>query len=223
MRRALDIDERSYGEDHPSRGQLRQRPGALLKATDRLAEAEPLMPAGARDRRATATGSTIPRSPDAPQQPGLLLQATRRLAEAEPLMRRALDIDERSFGLDHPDVAASSTTWPGCFRTPTGSPRPSRFHAPGARNRRAQLRARPLQLPPSRTTWAVAFTTPSARRGRTAHATRPGDRRHIQPRLGYPHPQLWAARNEYAQVLQARGRDQKEIMSALSKIGARIF
>jgi len=34
-----------------------------------------------------------------------LLQATNRLAEAEPLMRRALAIDERSFGPDHPDVA----------------------------------------------------------------------------------------------------------------------
>ena len=36
-----------------------------------------------------------------------LLQATNRLAEAEPLMRRALTIDERSFGPDHPEVAIS--------------------------------------------------------------------------------------------------------------------
>ena len=35
----------------------------------------------------------------------LLLQATNRLAEAEPLMRRALAIDEKSYGPDHPDVA----------------------------------------------------------------------------------------------------------------------
>jgi tetratricopeptide (TPR) repeat protein len=34
-----------------------------------------------------------------------LLQATNRLAEAEPLMRRALAIDEASYGLDHPNVA----------------------------------------------------------------------------------------------------------------------
>jgi len=33
-----------------------------------------------------------------------LLKATNRLAEAEPLMRRALAIDEASFGADHPDV-----------------------------------------------------------------------------------------------------------------------
>jgi tetratricopeptide (TPR) repeat protein len=34
-----------------------------------------------------------------------LLQATNRLGEAEPLMRRALDIDERAYGPDHPNVA----------------------------------------------------------------------------------------------------------------------
>jgi CHAT domain-containing protein len=34
-----------------------------------------------------------------------LLYATNRLSEAEPLMRRALAIDEKSFGPDHPDVA----------------------------------------------------------------------------------------------------------------------
>lgn len=34
-----------------------------------------------------------------------LLQATNRLVEAEPLIRRALAIDEKSFGPDHPNVA----------------------------------------------------------------------------------------------------------------------
>jgi hypothetical protein len=34
-----------------------------------------------------------------------LLQATNRLGEAEPLMRRALAIDEASFGPEHPNVA----------------------------------------------------------------------------------------------------------------------
>jgi len=35
----------------------------------------------------------------------VLLQATNRLSEAEPLMRRALAIDEQSFGIEHPAVA----------------------------------------------------------------------------------------------------------------------
>ncbi len=34
-----------------------------------------------------------------------LLQATNRLAEAEPLYARALAINEKSYGPDHPDVA----------------------------------------------------------------------------------------------------------------------
>ncbi|MCK4628307.1 MAG: tetratricopeptide repeat protein, partial [Sedimentisphaerales bacterium] len=34
-----------------------------------------------------------------------LLQATNRRKEAEPLMRRALTINEASFGVDHPEVA----------------------------------------------------------------------------------------------------------------------
>ncbi len=38
-------------------------------------------------------------------QLGALLWAKALHAEAEPLMRRALAIDERSFGADHPNVA----------------------------------------------------------------------------------------------------------------------
>ena len=36
-----------------------------------------------------------------------LLQATNRLAEAEPLMKRALAIDEKALGPEHPNVAAA--------------------------------------------------------------------------------------------------------------------
>ena len=56
-----------------------------------------------------------------------LLQATNRLAEAEPLMRRALAIDEKSFGPETiPTSPSASTTWRSCCRPPTGWPRPSR-------------------------------------------------------------------------------------------------
>jgi tetratricopeptide (TPR) repeat protein len=76
----------------------------LLKATNRLAEAEPLM------RRALAIDEQLyglEHSKVAIRLNNLaqLLQYTNRLAEAEPLMRRALAIDERSFGPRHPDVA----------------------------------------------------------------------------------------------------------------------
>jgi hypothetical protein len=39
-----------------------------------------------------------------------LLRATNRLAEAESLYRRALAIDEKSFGPDHPNVASRFTS-----------------------------------------------------------------------------------------------------------------
>ena len=35
-----------------------------------------------------------------------MLRATNRLSQAEPLYRRALTIDEKSFGPHHPEVAA---------------------------------------------------------------------------------------------------------------------
>jgi hypothetical protein len=43
MRRALDIDEASYGPDHPNVAILLNNLAKLLQATNRLAEAEPLM------------------------------------------------------------------------------------------------------------------------------------------------------------------------------------
>jgi len=43
MRRALAIDERSYGKDHPRVAIDLNNLAQLLQATNRLAEAEPLM------------------------------------------------------------------------------------------------------------------------------------------------------------------------------------
>jgi hypothetical protein len=55
-----------------------------------------------------------------------LLQATNRLAEAEPLMRRALAIDEASYGAEHPEVAIRLNNLALLLRPPTAWPRPSR-------------------------------------------------------------------------------------------------
>ncbi len=56
-----------------------------------------------------------------------LLQDTNRLAEAEPLMRRALAIDETSYGPDHPNVAIRLNNLATLlYRTRTASPRPNR-------------------------------------------------------------------------------------------------
>ncbi|MDQ0291572.1 tetratricopeptide repeat protein [Oligosphaera ethanolica] len=106
MRRALKIDEQSYGENHPSVAIDLNNLAMLLKATNRLAEAEPLM------RRALkiaeqSYGENHPNVAASLNNLAQLLQATNRLAEAEPLMQRALKINETSYGENHPDVATS--------------------------------------------------------------------------------------------------------------------
>ena len=104
LRRALAIDEQSFGPEHPTAAIRLNNLAQLLQATNRLAEAEPLM------RRALA----MDEQSFGPEHPSVairlnnlarLLHDTNRLAEAEPLMRRALAIDEQSFGPEHPNVA----------------------------------------------------------------------------------------------------------------------
>ena len=73
-----------------------------------------------------ATGRIIPNVAIGLNNLAGLLQATNRLAEAEPLYRRALAIDETSYGPDHPNVATASTISRRCFKPRTASPRPSR-------------------------------------------------------------------------------------------------
>ena len=103
-RRALAIDEASYGPDHPNVAIRLNNLGGLLTATNRLEEAEPMM------RRALAIDEAS-YGPDHPtvairlNNLAQLLQATNRLDEAEPMMRRALAMDEASYGSDHPNVA----------------------------------------------------------------------------------------------------------------------
>ncbi len=103
MRRALAIDEASFGNDHPKVAIRLNNLAHLLKATNRLAEAEPLY------RRALAIdkasfGNDHPEVAKKLNNLAQLLQTTNRLAEAEPLMRRALAIFQASLGDDHPNT-----------------------------------------------------------------------------------------------------------------------
>ncbi|MEA2604103.1 MAG: hypothetical protein QOF89_5095 [Acidobacteriota bacterium] len=77
---------------------------SLLQATNRLAEAEPLMRRVVESMEASL-GPNHPNIATALNNLASLLQATNRLVQAEPLMRRALKINEDSFGPEHPDVA----------------------------------------------------------------------------------------------------------------------
>ena len=101
---ALEQSEHRLGPNHPATATSLNNLAALLQATNRLPEAEPVM------RRALAIdeasyGNDHPEVAWDLNNLAALLQATNRLAEAEPLMRRALAIDEASYGNDHPDVA----------------------------------------------------------------------------------------------------------------------
>ncbi len=104
MRRALAIDEASYGKDHPEVATDLGNLAQLLYHTNRMTEAEPLMWRALAIYEASYGKDHSNVSIRLNNLAGLL-QATNRLAEAEPLMRRALAIDEASFGKDHPKVA----------------------------------------------------------------------------------------------------------------------
>ena len=97
MRRALAIDEASFGKDHSDVARDLNNLAGLLYTTNRLAEAEPLY------RRALAIDeqSYGPHHPDVAidlNNLALLLRATDRWEEAEPLYRRMLLIFLQSFG-----------------------------------------------------------------------------------------------------------------------------
>ena len=108
LRRALAIDEASFGPDHPNVATALNNLARLLQATNRLPEAEPLL------RRTLAIyeasfGPNHPNVATALSNLAQVLQDTNRLPEAEPLMRRATDIFEKSYGPEHPNVATSLT------------------------------------------------------------------------------------------------------------------
>ncbi|MDQ0290537.1 tetratricopeptide repeat protein [Oligosphaera ethanolica] len=115
MRRALKIDEQSYGENHPSVARGLSNLAGLLQATSRLAEAEPLM------RRALeideqSYGENHPSVAIRLNNLAGLLQATSRLAEAEPLFRRALTINAQNYGENHPNVAINLNNLAALFK-----------------------------------------------------------------------------------------------------------
>jgi len=103
-RRALALDESTFGPDHPNVANACAHLGRLLHDTNRLGDAEQLLRRALAITEATL-GKDDPNVASDLNNLALVLQATNRLGEAEPLMRRALAIDEARFGNDHPKVA----------------------------------------------------------------------------------------------------------------------
>jgi len=104
IQRALAIDEKSFGKDHPKVARDLNNLAQLYQATNRLKEAEPLMERALKIVE-KSFGKDHPNVAICLNNLALLYQATNRLKEAEPLMERALKIDEKSFGKDHPNIA----------------------------------------------------------------------------------------------------------------------
>jgi tetratricopeptide (TPR) repeat protein len=105
-RRALSIDEKNFGPDHPDVARDLNNLAQLLQATNRFAEAEPLY------RRALSIyeksfGPDHPNVAGGLNNLGELLRVTDRLVEAEPLYRRALSINEKSLGPNHSRVVVN--------------------------------------------------------------------------------------------------------------------
>lgn len=103
-RRALAIDERSYGPEHPNVAIRLNNLALLLEATNRLAEAELLVRRelvitersyGTEHGQVTRVLRFLAR----------LLQSANRTAEAEPVLRRRLEIAEKRSGKNHPNTA----------------------------------------------------------------------------------------------------------------------
>lgn len=104
LRRALAMDETSFGHDHPNVAVPLNNLAVVLMSMNRTAEAEPLYRRALRiaeDR----LGAEHPEVATRLNNLAELFRTTNRLAEAEPLYRRALAIDERNFGPSHPSIA----------------------------------------------------------------------------------------------------------------------
>jgi len=104
-RRALAIDEKTLGPDHPHVARDLNNLAELLRARGDYTAAEPLY------RRALAINEKAfgPDHPDVAADLNNLaglLQVRGDLAATEPLYRRALAINEKALGPDHPLVAA---------------------------------------------------------------------------------------------------------------------
>jgi tetratricopeptide (TPR) repeat protein len=124
MRRALKIDEQSYGENHPTVARDLNNLAGLLKATNRLADAEPLY------RRALkineqSYGENHPSVAISLNGLAGLLKATNRLADAEPLMKRMVEIFlkfTRATGHPHLHLLAAGGNYVGLLQAMDRSP-----------------------------------------------------------------------------------------------------
>jgi tetratricopeptide (TPR) repeat protein len=106
MNRALLIDTKTFGKDHPNVARDMINLAGLFEETNRFPNAEVLIQQVLHIFR-NIYGNSHPETAIAMNNLAQLYQKTNRLDKAEPLMKRVLEINETSFDKDHPDVARS--------------------------------------------------------------------------------------------------------------------
>jgi tetratricopeptide (TPR) repeat protein len=216
-RRALAIDEQSYGPDHPDVARDLNNLAELLQATNRLEGAEPLY------HRALAIDeqSYGPDHPNATTLNNLavLLRDTNRLEEAEPLLRRALAIAEQSLGPDHPNIAAALNNLAGLLRDTNrpGEAEPLYHHA---------LAIWEQSYGPDHPNVASALNNLAGLLYATNRHSEaePLLRRSVQVliefqrRTGHEHPNFGVAVANYVALLQALGKTPEQIGQQLHEL-----
>ena len=115
MRLALEVNELTYGMEHPEVAIALNNLALLLKVTNHLPEAEKMAQlAVAIDEQAYGTAHVnVAKKRNNLAQ---LLQDTNRLEEAEQLMTQVLNSFEKHLGENHPDVATALSNLAAIFQ-----------------------------------------------------------------------------------------------------------
>ncbi|MBN2590737.1 MAG: tetratricopeptide repeat protein [Sedimentisphaerales bacterium] len=104
--RALEIDEKAFGKEHPNVAIDLNNLAQLYQDTNRLKDAEPIMKR-ALEIDEKAFGKEHPNVARDLNNLAQLYKATNRLKEAEPIMKKVISIFEKSLGENHPNVATA--------------------------------------------------------------------------------------------------------------------
>jgi len=113
--RALAIDEKAYGLNHPEVATDLNNLAALYKTQGRYAQAEPLYKRSLAIKE-KALGPDHPAVATSLNNLAELYRTQGQYAQAEPLYKRALAIKEKTLGPNHPSVATSLENLAALYR-----------------------------------------------------------------------------------------------------------
>nr|WP_199303050.1 FxSxx-COOH system tetratricopeptide repeat protein [Oscillatoria sp. FACHB-1406] len=116
LQRALSINERQLGPDHPDTASSLNNLAGLYNSMGRYEEAESLLQR-ALSINERQLGPDHPDTATSLNNLAALYYAMGRYEEAEPLLQRALSIHERQLGPDHPSTAQSLNNLAALYRS----------------------------------------------------------------------------------------------------------